>query len=493
MLHVLPILRRNRRVIGLFAVMVVLPTSILTVLLVRALRSESVRLEHERSERQRQIVRLVEADVTNWLFLADSESAMSKALLEFHVDGGDIVFPQFGLSLALEGFSRPRPFDPALTSGQLTAELVTDQYYPRIQSFLRDFRAGRNAGAQHFLRLRALIVLPPGSDRGYVLDVERVREYADQRLTEFCAPESFIGALRIADANKPPPATDALSFEGLQFLYVTFSASEAPSITALKRGAFPYAMVSLVAVTLLASVFVHRAVMDDIRLSRLRSDFVAAVSHEFRSPLSSILALGERLESMRTRDADKLAEYHQIIQRDARRLDRLVTRLLDFAQIEDGRKVYASDRVDLAAIVCEAVESCRDSVRDGRLHVAVPGTPEWVAGDREALRDCVQNLIGNAVKYSPPDTPITISCSTSDGAAVVEVRDQGIGIPKAEQRRIFEKFYRGAQTAELNVEGVGIGLSLVKHVVEHHGGSVEVESEPGRGSVFRFHVPLTEG
>lgn len=311
--------------IVLFLLMVVLPASILTVLLVRALRNESMRLEYERSERQRQIVRLLEADLTNWLFLADSDSAMSKALLQFEVDGRDIVFPKFGLSLSAEGAPRQRPFDPAPASGEMTAELVTAQYYPRIQSFLRDLRAGRNVGAQHFLRLRALIVLPPGRDRGYVLDVERVREHANERLTEFCAAESFAGVLRIADAGKPPPAASALGFEGLQFLYVTFTASEAPSITALKRGAFPYAMVTLVAVTLLASVFVHRAVTHEMRLSRLRTDFLAAVSHEFRSPLSSILALGERLEAMRTRDADKLAEYHQIIQRDARRLSRLVT------------------------------------------------------------------------------------------------------------------------------------------------------------------------
>src|SRR5439155_22251644 len=99
-------------------------------------------------------------------------------------------------------------------------------------------------------------------------------------------------------------------------------------------------------------------------------------------------------------------------------------------------------------------------------------------------RHCIQNLIENALKYSPPDSPVTVTCGTANGSNLVEVQDRGIGIPHEEQERIFEKFYRGRNASELNVEGVGIGLALVKHVIESHGGSVSVESRPGEGSRF---------
>lgn len=296
------------------------------------------------------------------------------------------------------------------------------------------------------------------------------------------------------DSAKPPPTDESLIFEGFPFFRVMFSEPQPSGSSGLRRHAFAYSTVALVLVTIVGSMFVHRTVSQEVRVSELKNDFVSAVSHEFRSPLSSILALSERLESARVNDPDQLRQYHLAIGREARRLSALVTRVLDFAQIEEGRKVYALERVELVGIVREAIQSCAHAVRPERVELhGDDAAPLWVRADRTALQHCIQNLIENAAKYSPPDTPVSVTCAGANGAAIVEVRDRGIGIPASEHARIFEKFYRGARATDLHVQGVGIGLALVKHVVDGHGGSVSVQSEPDQGSCFRLQLPRVDG
>lgn len=476
--------------------MVVLPATIFAVLIIRAVRSERLRLDYQQTLRQRQVARLVETDLHNWLFSTRSDSAISKALLQFRIENGRIVFPGFELALP----DSPSPQRPPIASmppgTPLTAQSIAEHYYPRIQAFLRDMSAGQNPGAQYFLRLRALTVRLPGLERGYVLDVDRVIEYVNRRLTEFCAAEDFravlwVGSIDREDAWRAP--ANAVGLQGFPFFHVMFSDAAPTAAPDLRRYGFAYAIVSLVLVTLLGSVFVHRAVAHEVRLSHLKTDFVSAVSHEFRSPLSAILALTERLESARVSDPKQLGQYHQIIGNEARRLSVLVTRLLDFAQIEEGRKVYALDRVELVAIAREAVQACHHLGRPERLHLhGEESAPLWVRADRTALRHAVQNLIENAIKYSPLDSPVTITCIVENGSNMIDVRDQGIGIPPREQQKIFDKFYRGPQASGLNVQGVGIGLALVKHVMDSHGGSVLVESQPGQGSRFRLVLPRAD-
>ncbi len=118
--------------------------------------------------------------------------------------------------------------------------------------------------------------------------------------------------------------------------------------------------------------------------------------------------------------------------------------------------------------------------------------PLWVSADRTALQHCIQNLIENAVKYSAPGAPVIVQCGRADGSAVVDVQDQGIGIAASDREKIFEKFYRGDQAAELNRQGVGIGLALVKHIMKSHGGSVSVDSQVGQGSRFVLRLPGAE-
>jgi two-component system phosphate regulon sensor histidine kinase PhoR len=488
------VLGRHRRAVVLLVLMVLLPASAFTVLTIRAVQTERVRADHERTRRQRQIVRLVEADLYNWLFSMRAGSALSTSLLRFRIDGDRILFPEFQLSVPHTGVPRQRPFGAKAAGERLTEQSVTDLYYPRIQAFLRDLRTGRGTGAQHFLRLGAVVVRPPGRDDGYVVEVPRVLQHIGERLADFASTESFEAAVSVSDFNARTASTAGVyRLEGFPFFEVTFREKETGRLIDVRRHAFTFVMALLALTTILGSARVYRALSQEVRLSRLRSDFVAAVSHEFRSPLSSILALSERLEAARVRDQEKLSQYHQMIGQDARRLTALVTRLLDFAQIEEGKRAYSPERVELVALAREAIRSSHHSVRPERIQlVGEDAAPLWVRADRVALRHGIQNLIENAAKYSAPDSLVTLACGSANGAAFVEVQDRGVGIPLPEQQRIFEKFYRGSRASELNVPGVGIGLALVKHVAESHGGSVSVQSQPGQGSRFRLRLPRAE-
>lgn len=476
---------------ALFVLMVLVPAAVFSILIVRGIRSERGRLEYEKTQRQRQIVRLIEADLTNWLFSASADSARAKALLRFEVRGDRVVVPEFQLSLSAGESPQLRTADPGPPDLPLTPQSVIEQYFPRIQAFRRDIAAGRNAGVQYFRQLRALVVQLPGGADGYVVDIQDLLAHVNGKLEEFSATEPFTATAWMGAERTSRPPTGGFALEGFPFFEVIFTDAPTASVAGLRDQAFPYSMALLVLVTVLGSGFVYRALSQEARLARLRNDFVAAVSHEFRSPLSSILALAERLE--RIRDPEKLREYHRIIGQDARRLSALVTRLLDFAMIEEGKKVYSLERIDLVAAAREAIESCQHVARADRIRLLGAETaPLWVRADRTALHHAIQNVIENAAKYSPPESPIVVQCGSANGSNLVDVCDRGIGIPPAEQAKIFEKFYRGRYASGLNVQGVGIGLALVRHVVDSHGGSISVESRPGDGSRFSLRFPKAE-
>jgi signal transduction histidine kinase len=422
---------------------------------------------------------------------------MSSATLNFQLDRDDIAFSEFHLVLPYDE-QRQRPPIASMPEGSpLTADVITEHYYPRIQAFLRDMKAGANAGAQYFIRLRAMVVRLPDTDRGYVVGIEHVLQRVNQRLAEFCAAEAFTASLLVASGSpgegRAPAGADAYTLEGFPFFQVVFSDTDTSALTGIRTNAFAYSTTLLILVTILASVLVHRAVSQEVKLSQSKADFVSAVSHEFRSPLSSILALSERLEGDRVRDPAQLAQYHRIIGQEARRLSALVTRLLDFGQMEAGKKTYSFERVELVELAREAIRACHQSAPKRRIELrGEVAAPLWVRADQTALQHCVQNLIENAVKYSPADSVVTVSCISLNGSNAIDVRDAGIGIRRAEQARIFEKFYRGRGASDLDAQGVGIGLALVKHVMESHGGDVSVESEPGQGSRFRLLLPAVE-
>lgn len=228
------------------------------------------------------------------------------------------------------------------------------------------------------------------------------------------------------------------------------------------------------------------------RLERVRRDFVANVSHEFRTPLTAIQGFAETLLGGALEDPLNRTRFLQIILEHSRRLARLTEDLLILSKMDAERLQLEVQRLHIS----QFVESCLETVqhraadRDLRLLVSLPPQLPDVAGDRRRLAEVLQNLLDNAIQYTLAGGQIVLSAEARGGEVVITVSDTGIGIPKADQPRIFERFYRVDVARSREAGGTGLGLSIAKHLVEAHGGRLWVESEVGRGSQFHFSVPI---
>jgi signal transduction histidine kinase len=252
--------------------------------------------------------------------------------------------------------------------------------------------------------------------------------------------------------------------------------------------------VMLLAITA-AGYFVFRAVRRELEVARLQSDFVAAVSHEFRTPLTAMCHLTEMLEEGATAP-DRLPLYYGALGREARRLHAMVESLLDFGRIDAGRRGYQFVDTDATELVEGVVRECLDRAPSAAHRIewqARPGGPREavrIRADREALALALRNLLDNASKYSPEPSRIRVSVRPQGAFVGISVQDEGVGIPKDEHRAIFRKFARGSSARALNVRGTGIGLSMAEQIVKAHGGRLELQSEPGRGSRFTALLPV---
>ncbi|HET8946856.1 MAG TPA: HAMP domain-containing sensor histidine kinase [Candidatus Polarisedimenticolia bacterium] len=231
-----------------------------------------------------------------------------------------------------------------------------------------------------------------------------------------------------------------------------------------------------------------------MRLSTMKTDFVSNVSHELRTPLASIRVFAELLRLGRVQTPEKVREYGEYIERESRRLSRLIENILDFSRIESGRKTYSFAPTDVRQVVEGVLQSFDVHLRHHgftvRLVVDRP-LPEVLA-DADALGQAVHNLLDNAVKFSGDAREIEVTLAGGAGEVTIAVRDRGVGIPRDEQAKIFDRFHRVSTGLVHEVKGSGLGLSLVQHIVTVHGGRVTVESEPGRGSTFTLHLPSRE-
>jgi signal transduction histidine kinase len=251
-----------------------------------------------------------------------------------------------------------------------------------------------------------------------------------------------------------------------------------------------WAVVGLVAVVGIA--LAARGMTREVRLAEMKSEFVASVSHDLKTPLAKIQLFADTLESGRARTREKEQYYHRVISHQSRKLAHLIGELLDFSKIEAGVRDYRLEELDLRAIVQASIEVFdHELTRDCyELEVSLPDREVPVLGSPEALHQLFGNLIANALKYSTSERFLRVTVSVDEDNASVEITDRGIGIPKREQRKIFRKFYRGSGAIGIAATGSGIGLAIVDHVVRAHGGSVSVSSVPGQGSTFTVKLPL---
>jgi len=236
----------------------------------------------------------------------------------------------------------------------------------------------------------------------------------------------------------------------------------------------------------------YRNLSREMTLARLKSDFVANVSHELRTPLALIRLYAETLELGRLMAKDKYQEYFRIIREESERLTALINNILDFSRIEAGRKEYEFKETNLAELVHSTLESYRFQIQQNgfAFEENISGDIPPVIVDREAIAGSLLNLLNNALKYSKDRKYIGVSLYRSNSRVNLEVQDRGIGIPKNEQEKIFEKFYRCGDALVHNIKGSGLGLSLVRHIARAHGGDVLVESAPEKGSKFTIALPL---
>jgi len=248
--------------------------------------------------------------------------------------------------------------------------------------------------------------------------------------------------------------------------------------------------IALVLVILSAGVaLLLRDISREARTSRMRSDFVSSVSHELKTPITLIRLYSETLlrpDAFREQDRDG---FYRIIMRESERLGRLVDRILTFSRVERGDQVYNFEECDVAPVIARVVDDYREYLeRAGfRLERTLPASAPPVRFDPTALSQAVVNLLDNAVKYSGENREIAVRLGAENGCVTFEVEDNGLGIAAAEQERIFGRFYRVPNGSGQG--GYGLGLFLVRHIMDAHGGRIDVESEPGRGSRFRLMFP----
>jgi len=229
------------------------------------------------------------------------------------------------------------------------------------------------------------------------------------------------------------------------------------------------------------------------RLERVRQDFVANVSHEFKTPLTAIQGFAETLLGGALDDPSNNRRFLDIIRNHAIRLARLTNDLLKLARIEAGKLEVEFFPVGLMELIegCAETTLLKASRRQIALEIEVPPGLPSVRGDAGLLRDVLQNLLDNAIQYTPEGGHIHVTAEAKSREVVVTVSDTGIGIPASDQERIFERFYRVDAARSREAGGTGLGLSIAKHIVEAHNGRLSVESVIGEGSKFSFSIPIT--
>jgi signal transduction histidine kinase len=273
---------------------------------------------------------------------------------------------------------------------------------------------------------------------------------------------------------------------------VASATPEADSAAMKKRHRLLWMGLTLMAVlTLLGGSFTIRAAAREFAIARVQSDFVSAVSHEFRTPLTTLRHMTELLSTGSVGE-DRRRQYYAVMTRETERLQRLVEGLLAFGRMEAAGADHGFESIDPVELTHNAVAEFQSGAR--RIELTTNGVKPQsttIRANPEAFSRAIRNLLENAIKYSPESSEVQVDLSRQGDRLAIRVHDGGFGIPVEEQKRIFDKFVRGAAAKALNVPGTGIGLAMTHHIVHAHGGEIQLESEPGRGTTFTILLPVS--
>jgi signal transduction histidine kinase len=259
-------------------------------------------------------------------------------------------------------------------------------------------------------------------------------------------------------------------------------------------GIFLYIFIVIVLLLACGLFFTLHAVNNELNLSRMKSYFMSTVSHEFKSPLTSIRQMAEMLVRNRVPSQERKANYYTTILQQSERLSHLIDNILDFTKMEGGYKVFRFEKAHIAPAVKNIVELFREITAGSgfQIRLAIPEHLPEMIFDKEAIEQMVYNLIDNAFKYSRESKVIDVQLISEGSHIIISVQDYGVGIRKEDQEKIFSRFYRAGEELSQNVKGSGIGLAIVKQIVAAHHGEITVESSPGKGSKFSVKLPVKE-
>ena len=305
----------------------------------------------------------------------------------------------------------------------------------------------------------------------------------------------LVGSEALNSSSARPVLTDVFHGYFLPWQLELYPAGEMLTGIHLHRNIFFWTILALLVILFIGSGLIIRTLVQEANLLKLKSEFIASVSHEFKTPLTAMGAILEHLLNEKSKDPEKIQEYHQVLQRDSDKLKRLVKNVLDFSKIEDGKMNYRMRPTDIVLLVKREIRSFEEESGIGALSIGfkadedVPSIPL----DEEAVSQALHNILDNAVKFSPKDGEIDVEVRTRPGAVEIAVEDRGIGIPENEQKKIFGKFYRGRQASSVSPTGTGLGLTLVRHIVDAHGGDIVVRSRPGEGCRVSILLPVDRG
>ncbi|MFH1194164.1 MAG: ATP-binding protein [bacterium] len=254
-------------------------------------------------------------------------------------------------------------------------------------------------------------------------------------------------------------------------------------------------LILLLTLVLVGAVFfIFRLIKKEVQLAQTKTDFVSNVSHELRTPLALITMFSETLEMNRVRTEEKKQEYYKIISQEANRLSRIVNSILSFSKIEAGRRIFNLERIELNSAIESILTNYEFHFTNKGFKWSFENDGEniFISADKEAVSEAFINLLDNAIKYSDDNKEIRITTGRENTNAYISVRDYGIGISEENQKKIFEKFYRETTGFVHNTKGTGLGLTIVKHIMDAHKGRINLESKKGEGSTFTLNFPLVK-
>jgi signal transduction histidine kinase len=341
---------------------------------------------------------------------------------------------------------------------------------------------------------------------GFVWDLDYLKNHKLPEIAASIAQSSGIQVQVIdeSDSASGSPGTyiipkDALSLSFRQFPFpwrfvVTQSALDNLKNAALRNNIFHAILLAIVVALMgLGAFMIARDISRESETTRQKSEFVHNISHELKTPLTLIRLFGETLKDKKSLTEKNKQDAYDIITRESERLSYMINNVLDFSRIEMGRKEFNLKSGDLALAMQETLESYRYHLEEKGFSIQETMTQDLppVEFDREAMASVLINLLSNAMKFSPERKEVTIGLFKKENSIVLQVSDQGIGISKKELGKIFKRFYRSEDHVVSESRGSGLGLTIIQHIAEAHGGRIEVESELGKGSSFSFCLPIS--